>query len=746
MKSKLLILSLFLIAFQTSAQDVANKKIEGKIVEITTNEPLQGASVQTYPFGEGAISDFEGKFSLVFKDSYEYLIFSFVGYQNDTVFLNPQVQFPITVSLKENLSLQEVTIESRLKGTEIDYLKTAKTEKISSKELMKAACCNLSESFETTPSVDVGFTDAVTGYKTIQMLGLASPHTSFTRENIPDVRGLASITGLTFTPGTWVNSMQLSKGAGSVVNGYEGTAGQINVEWHKPFLEDEPKWRLNGYQSLHGRSEGNLVYNHQFNERLSSNLLLHTSSNWRKNDENKDGFLDNPLGKSLVAANRWFYFNEKGFEIQAGIKAVQSDHIGGQSSFKDNREQAGIWGYKQNLKRIEGWTKIGKVYADQPWKSMGLQLAASYHDQESKFGNKAYDAKQNTFYANYIYQTIIGTTDHIVKSGASFVFDDFKEHFIGTDYNRKEYTPGAFLEYSYSRGKTFNIVAGLRADYHSIFGAFITPRLHARYAPVENSVFRISIGRAQRSANLFAEHTAYLASNRQFHLEGNDPDGIYGFKPEVAWNSGLSFTQDFRLNYRDGSVSFDYYYTHFTDQIVVDIENPNKVSFYNLEGKSFAHSFQAQMDYEPIRKFDVKLAYRFYNVQTAYKSGLQENPLVAKHRAFSNFGYETNNNWRFDYTLQWHGPKRVPAHFLNEQTAIANDYSPSFIQMNAQISKGWKGDLFQIYLGAENLTNYMQPYIILDAENPFGNAFDGSLVWGPGMGRNIYLGFRYNIK
>src|SRR5690606_38131147 len=135
--------------------------------------------------------------------------------------------------------LSEVVVEARIQATEVDMFSTAKVFHISTEELMKAACCNLSESFETTPSVDIGFTDAISGYKQIQMLGLTGAHTLITRENIPDVRGLAAITGLTFTPGTWVESIQLSKGTGSVVNGFEGTAGQINVEWLKPFEDGE---------------------------------------------------------------------------------------------------------------------------------------------------------------------------------------------------------------------------------------------------------------------------------------------------------------------------------------------------------------------------------------------------------------------------------------------------------------------------------------------------------------------------
>jgi hypothetical protein len=738
-------LCLALSAGNVSAQEVTKRTVTGTIKDNQNKETLPGATILSLPSGIATLSGASGEFSFETTDSTGQLVISYVGYENDTVAINNQSN--ISISLKSLKALKEVTISSRKKSTEIGLMEPAKMEKIGSRELLKAACCNLSESFETTPSVDVGFTDAVSGYKQIQMLGLAGSYTSFTRENIPDVRGLAAITGLTFTPGAWVESMQLSKGTGSVVNGFEGTAGQINVEWKKPFEKEAPL-QLNGYQSGQGRSELNAVINHKFSESVSSNLLLHAKSNWMKVDQNHDGFLDQPLGQTFIGSNRWFFFDKNGWEIQGGVKGVYLNNTGGQKDYKKGIEQSegNPWGYQQNLKRLEGWAKIGKVFPEKPYKSMGLQLSGVYHDQESQYGTRVYDGTQKSFYANYIFQSIIDNTNHIIKGGASFMADNYNEQFAGTTYRRTEIIPGAFVEYSYSYLKKFNLVAGLRADYHNMFGAFVTPRLHLRYALSDNSALRASVGRAQRTANIFAENMGYLASNRTFVINGNDPETPYGLKPEVAWNMGVNFTKKFMLNYRDGAFSVDYYYTDFTNQVVVDIEKPGEVSFSNLQGKSFAHSFQAQLDYEPIHKLDVRIAYRYYNVKSTYDGVLKEKPLIAANRAFINIGYETNSNWKFDYTFQWIGSKRLPERYSHHDMIVPEGNSPSFIQMNAQISKSWKEDKFQVYAGMENITGYMQHDMISGAENPFGNSFDGSLIWGPGMGRNVYVGFRYNLK
>ncbi len=723
------------------------RPLNGKVVEETSKNKQQtliGARVFAPVSKTGTLTDTEGHFTLNLQPDDSLLVVSYVGFDNDTISLKP-TDTHLKVVLTQPHKLGEVKITHRRKSTEINMLDPIKSEKIGQRELLKAACCNLSESFETTPSVDVAFTDAVTGYRQIQMLGLAGPYTYITRENIPDVRGLASVTGLTFTPGSFIESMQLSKGSGSVVNGFESVAGQINVELKKPFEGD--KWDFNLYQNNQGRTEGNIVYNHKLNSKVSTSLMLHGKSQWLKFDQNNDGFLDQPLGNTFVGVNRWFFFSPTGWEVQGGIKATYADNIGGQWHFDKNAETGATspWGFTLNTQRYEGWAKIGKVSKEKPWRSFGLQLSGTYHNQDALYGKVNYLGKQQSLYGNFIYQSIISNTNHGIKLGMSTIMDKYEEHMNPYLLKRTEVVPGAFAEYSYNYLTKLNIVAGLRGDYNNLYGAFVTPRLHVRYAPWTNTSIRGSVGRSQRTANVIAENLGFLASNRAWFLplqSGNS--NLLDLKPEVAWNTGANITQKFMLNYREGSISADYYYTHFTNQVIVDMETPRQVNVYNLNGNSFAHSFQIQADYEPIRKWDVRLAYRYYDVQSTYNGVQKEKPLIAAHRAFLNTGYETRNNWKFDYTVQWIGPKRVPI-AMDDNHMHMPERSPSFIQMSAQVSKTWK-DNFEVYLGGENLTNYMQHPMIVSADNPSSPNFDASLIWGPVMGRTIYAGLRYKIK
>jgi outer membrane receptor for ferrienterochelin and colicins len=404
------------------------------------------------------------------------------------------------------------------------------------------------------------------------------------------------------------------------------------------------------------------------------------------------------------------------------------------------------WYYRQEVQRSEAWAKIGYMNPNKKWQSMGLQLSGLHHQQKTNYSNTIYNATQQSFYANYIYQSIIKNTNHVIKMGTSFVYDNIDETFVATDYKRREIIPGAFMEYSYNYLTKLNVVAGLRGDYHNVYGAFVTPRLHVRYAPNDFNAIRASVGRAQRTANIFAENFAHMASNRHFFIQGSSSTQYpYGLDPEIAWNMGLNFTHKFKLGLREGTFGTDYYFTHFQNQVVVDIENPTQVRFYNLDGASYAHSFQTQIDYEIIPRLDVRLAYRFYDIKTTYNSILLEKPLISKHRGFINLAYATRNHWKFDYTFQIFGSKRLPMHSQNGVDIIASSTTKPYTVMNLQISKTFKEDIFDVYMGIENLVGNMQHHMILMSEHTTSPYFDASLIWGQAMGRNIYIGFRYNI-
>jgi len=745
MKKFLISIIIITLYITVNAQDV----LQGVVAE--ENEkgevlPLVGVNVYWLGTLVGTVTDFNGVFDIECLHETHPLVVSYIGYEPDT--LRIQNHEYVTIILKNSRTLKEVEVTYRKKTTEISFVEPIKTQEISEEELFKAACCNLSESFETTPSVDVSFTDAVTGTRQIQMLGLAGNYTLISQENIPYLRGLASSMGLSFVPGTWIKSIQLSKGMGSVVNGYESIAGSINVELKRP--HNSERLYLNAYANQEGRFEGNLNFANRVTPKWSTGTLLHGNGKPFKRDTNDDGFLDFPRAYTVTGLHRWELDNHRGLEGQFGIKALRDDQLGGQLDFSPDqpRDTLHPYGARVETNRMEFFSKTGYVFPQKRYKTFGLQLSGAWHDANAYFGLRNYTATQYSFYSNFIYQSIISTTNHKFKAGASFQYDHLNERLDTAAFSRAEHVPGAFFEYTYSHLDRVTLVGGMRVDYHNIYGLFATPRLHARFELSESTVLRLSAGRGQRTAHILSENLGLLAGSRKIVVVHNNDNGRetgFHLDAEVAWNYGINLTQCFRLFKREGTVSVDFYRTDFQNQVVIDLDHsPQEVLFYNLSGKSYSNSVQGQLDYELFKNFDVRLAYRWYDVRTDFTAGLLQKPLLAAHRAFMNLGYETGKTWKFDFTVQWQGEKRIPYTLSNPEQFRLNEYSPDFFLMNAQITKIFKKGV-ELYIGMENIANYTQEHPILASEIPYSPYFDASLIWGPVFGRTTYAGFRYRM-
>ena len=724
-----------------------NNFIKGIVLEEDKKgnfKPLIAASVAWVHSNTGTVTNENGVFTIKRNERSNLLGISYTGYQADTLKVGDQSL--VRIILASNKQLKDVTVTARQRSMYASNISPVKTIVFGEKELLKAACCNLSESFETNPSVDVSYSDAISGSKQIQLLGLSGIYTQLTVENMPGPRGIAIATGLSFIPGTWIESIQLTKGTGSVANGYESIAGQINIEEKKP--EKSEKLYANIYVNEMGKTDLNLNISQKLNNKWSTALLMHYDFLKNKTlDQNNDGYRDIPYGNLFAIFNRWKFDDSKGLIAQFGIKVLTDNKTGGELSFNPSTDKltTNSYGLGLQTERYEAFGKIGYVFPGKKYKSVGLQLAGFSHNQYDYFGLTKYNAQQQNFYSNLIYQSIIGTTAHKFRTGLSFLYDSYNEDLNTNNYKRKEIVPGAFFEYTFTPNDKFTMVAGLRADHDNLVGAFLTPRLNLRYQFTPTTTVRFSGGRGQRTANVLAENTGILASSRIIQLPTDHINNHYGFNPEVAWNEGISIDQKIKLNTRDGNISFDYFRTDFKNQVVNDMDQSARtVSFYNLQGQSFSNAFQIELNYELVKRLDVRMAYRLFDVQTTYHNELMERPLIAKDRAFINLAYETKSKWKFDYTIQWTGAKRLPYTGDNPAQFQLSNYSPSFVLMNAQVSKTF--DVFDIYLGAENITDQRQNNLIIDGAHPFGNYFDASIVWGPAVGRMIYGGLRFKIK
>lgn len=738
---------LCLVTSVTTAQEI----LQGIVID-ANKQPISGAHVTWQNTSFSIYTSATGDFSIAKPSESSLLIVSFEGFETQQITVSTLEN--LTVVLKEINSLQELTVAKTKKSTEHSLYKVTNVQNMGQKELLKAACCNLSESFSTNPSIDVNFSDAVTGNRQIKMLGLTSPYILIAEENIPTVRGASQAYGLSFVPGTWVESIQITKGSGSVINGYESISGQINYEVLKP-VDDIPFF-LNLYGLQDSRFEWNSHFNHKYSDKWSSTLFLHGNTRQSKKDMNNDGFLDNPTGKQVNILNRWQYNNtEKGWISFFNLRYMNDEKQAGQVIFDAATDQftTNAWGSEVNTEKIEISNKTGYVFPDIPYQSFGFQNSFQSHRQDSYFGLNQYNVHQKSFYSNLLFNSIISNTKNKFTTGINFAYDQYDEAVtvnFNQDFSRIDNSIGAFFEYTFDNLNNFSLVAGARVDQHNRLGFFVTPRLHMRYNPWDKAVLRASVGRGKRAANIFAENQHLLATSRNFSIL--DTNGkLYGLQPEIAWNYGLSFIQKFNLFGKSSEVIVDYYVTDFQNQAVVDLDaNAQQVLFYNLDGKSFSKSFQAEFNIELIRHLNFKTAYKYFDVQTQFTTGQLQRALQAKHRFFANLSFETHikekgQQWKFDVTYNWLGAQRLPTTANNPIAYQLGEYAPAFAVLNAQITRTFSST-FEMYVGGENIGNFMQNNGIVQSDNPFGAYFDSSMLYGPVFGQMYYAGLRFKIK
>lgn len=722
-------------------------------VTFENNQPLPGANVFWQGTETGTVTDAQGKFKLQLSEESSVLVVSYVGFATQTRTITNPGDFRFT--LEFDSTLDEVTLTKVRSSLQRNRLTTANVQTMTAKELTKAACCNLSESFETNPSIDVNFSDAVSGTRQIRMLGLTSPYITMTEENILAMRGGSQYSGLSFIPGPWVHSIQITKGAGSVINGYESISGQINYEFLRP--QEEPTLFVNAFGGMGGRYELNTHYNTTLNEHWSTGLFVHGNFRNEKNDMNKDGFLDNPLMRQINLMNIWKYgiCGKTGISAEFKWRFFADEKQSGEVDFDPNipRSINPLWGSEINTRQFLASAKVGYVFPELEYQSIGFQNQFSDYRQDGYYGNRDYSISHQSWYSNLLFASIINNTLHKFTTGASFQWDRFEELYEDQDFSRKDVGVGAFFEYSYNNDDDLSYTLGGRADYHNRMGVFLTPRAHIRYQPAEQTTMRASVGRGKRLANVFMENQNLFASNRAFVLPAlpQGDNGFYNLNPEIAWNYGVSFIQKFKIFGKDADLGLDLYRTDFQNQVVVDLDaSAQQVQLYNLDGRSFANSLQLDFNVNPATHLEWRNSYKYYDVRTTNSIGLEQRVLQPRHRFFTNLAYETHlsdngKQWKFDATYNWLGRQRMPVSTANPTEFQWNSMAPSFFTINAQVTRVFSKN-FEIYVGGENMNNYRQPNAIIAASDPFGDFFDSSMIYGPVFGAMYYAGLRWKIN
>jgi len=762
------------------AGDAVAQSIRGTVKAKNSNgnlESLPGVNVFWAGTSSGTSTDASGSFKLSAKgNKSDKLVTSFLGFKTDTTDVKGLSEVTIIMTETTN-ELKTVEVNGNLGGSFISQVDPRKVQIITGKELKRAACCNLSESFETNASVDVMYADAISGAKQIQMLGLSGVYSQIISENVPLLRGLGATFGLGYIPGPWMEAISVSKGASSVMNGYESTTGLINVEYKKP--AESEKLFLNVFANHHGRLEANINSGIKLSDRISTMVLGHASTFQTPFDRNGDKFMDSPKLTTYNFINRWDYDVPGKFDSRFLVKYLDETRTGGYMDFNPDTYKPDLekisnltetYGFQMKTKRLESFWKNGFILNDN--RSVALIVSGIYHSQKGFFGQNNYEGVQKSLYGNFIYQDAIGgNANHRFKTGLSFIYDNYKENYLRRDFvflyqklgvmdkvapndtlftvdhfadklyvlDRNEIVPGAYLEYTWTPVDKLTLIGGIRADHHNTYGLFYTPRFHLRYKVTPTTNLRASVGKGYRTANILAENFSILASQRAIHIANN-------LKQEEAWNYGINLTQDFKLFEREAQLDLEAYRTDFVSQVISDLDkSPSDVFFYNLDGKSYANSYMAQLTFEPVKRLSVMAAMRVSDVKTTINNELIQKPMVNAYKGIISLNYATKfEKWKFDLTTQFNGKARLPDTKNMPAALQRSEYSPSYIQVFAQVTRKFK--YYEVYLGGENLTNFTQKDPVTEAFAPYHTHFDTSMVWGPLVGATAYAGFRYAIK
>lgn len=653
---------------------------------------------------------------------------------------------PEVISQQE---LNEVVIVNSNKNLRKLTGSATNTDFITKSELLRAACCNLGESFTTNASVDVDYNDAATGARQIKLLGLSGTYVQMLTENIPNLRGASSTYGLGYIPGPWMQSIQVSKGASSVKNGYESVTGQINIEFLKPQVDQSIQ--INGYVDMFGKAELNAMGNIHLNKEWSTGLLLHGENGFASHDDNNDGFIDLPRVRQITGMNRWAYMGEN-FIFQAGLRFLAEERLSGQHSHKNTPNlNSELEPYKIDIdtRRWELFTKNAYFIDKDNESSIALILSGSIHSENAGYGHKLYDVTQDNVYASLMYERKWVDGLHGLSTGLSLNYDHYNQNFrLSNDLQiapahqvETETTPGVYAQYTFDLNKSLILMAGVRYDHSTIYGSMFTPRFHGRWNLLDGAIsIHASAGRGYRSPHPIAENHFYMASSRRIII-GSD------LTQEVAMNYGGGISGNIQLFGRTFNYGADFYYTRFSHQMLVDLEtDPHAVIIKDSGNRpNFSRTLQIEMTYPVIRSLTLTAAYRFTDVKVDYGTGLTDKPLTSKHKGLFSVNWAPMmGKWQADVTLAVNGDGRMPKPYeLADGSMSWNPTYKTFPQLNAQVTRNFRH--WSVYVGGENLTGFRQKNPIIEAANPWGDSFDATMVYGPIHGPMAYIGFRYNF-
>jgi|GEM_PF-478633 len=522
------------------------------------------------------------------------------------------------------------------------------------------------------------------------------------------------------------------------IMGYGDLYGRVNFEVWNPYFVNE-KWRA--IAGIEGDQYGGIGLHvggmHRIHRGLRTRLLV--NANWmpRTIDRNGDSFVDAPMGHGLTAFHDWHYHSGKdwgSFAVEGGLSVVYNDAEYGQveatridslSFFRARRDQlnAGAW--------VKSWIDIHKSHR------IRIRASGNFHRQSAGVGLTGYfEGEEESARIGVDYTYDPRGKSHEYTVGGGYTWADYSDLYIhmlgGTTYARTESYPSFWGRYRFDRKNTL-VRAGIRGDFHNLYGWLWSPDAKIKVGTQDTRIHLFGM-RSYRVVNLSADHLHRMLSSR---------DIIRPFRLDIerGWRYGGSIEQHFSSGNFVGNVFAEFTRTDFGNQIVMDMdEQTDAISFYNLTGKAFVNEAIGRTSFS-YGGFRFSAMYRYQDAQTTYRAGLRPTLFVSKHSGTASVFYRLSRtwNWYFELGAKLNGKQRLPDNDGGEW----DTYSPLFATTNARITMARKQ--WRFYVGGENLLDYRQESPIVFKESLLGNEFEGSVVWGPVLGRRVYVGVGFDL-
>lgn len=708
----------------------------GSLKGVVTSEEqaVVAANVALEEIQKGAATDINGRFLISNIEPGTYsLMVSAVGFSSHTqeIIITASDTLSLNIQIKSKLTeLGEVVVTGTMKET---FVKDSpvKVNVVSREYLQKTGAENLMESVNYLNGLYQEVSCGVCGTNSVRINGMDGPYTAVLIDGMPIMGALASVYGLNGINQSMVRNVEIIKGPNSTLYGSEAMGGVINVITRN--VSDGPTFSVDASASSHEETNLGLVSSADYKK---ANTIIGIDGLYFNNflDHNSDGFADVTKRKKLSVFNKWSFNRSNAKTFDLAFKLYLEDRLGGLEDYtKDLRGSAEIYGEAITTQRFE---MLGSY--DFPWNTEDIraEFSYSYHKQDSYYGTYHYEANQQIYFTNLIWdkrftswrQLLVGATSRV--DALDQTFDGIR---LGEGSRDIRFIPGLFAQYEHIFSENIKALAGIRIDHHENHGFIYSPRLNAKFDITGHTTLRLNGGTGFRIVNLFTEEHETLTGSRQVVIEEQ-------LDPERSVNGTVNLNQIIDIGISVLNVDLDVFYTHFNNQIIPDYSQANEIRYHNLEGYSVSRGISVSAAHN----FPFSLQYSVgFTVQDVFKSnnGIRSDVHFAPDWSgvFTASYTLPNTQTSIDYSGRIVGSMRLP-----EYSGYRNK-SPLFSEHNVRVSRKF-GDKITGYLSAKNLGNYTQQNPIIAPDRPFSDDFATDHVYGPLQKRRFMVGFQYQIK